>query len=263
MCVSFWAVLLPTHMLREAQPSNAARRLPRLLLLLLCGGARSQLLSAAAVQPLLADVRRLGGYVNPRVRLTNASEPSGWGWHASVAEDLGADELVFSVPDEFLLTPSMWPRSRPPDYKLDESERLGLVLLQERRLGAESLWRHYLALLPGSFDTPYYFTDDELGALGGFARRLFSRDALSHARRLRSMGAAARAAGLRAAPSEMEWALSVVRSRAFLVRNTEGHRLDGTPFLAPVVDLLNHAPAAASRVAWSLGVRARAAHVAQ
>jgi N-lysine methyltransferase SETD6 len=85
---------------------------------------------------------------------------------------LEANEALFRIPYSLILCSftSSCPQTLLHPLQLDNKRRTHwfkqiLVLLYERALGAESKWAPYVAILPQEFDTPIFWTADELAEL--------------------------------------------------------------------------------------------------
>ncbi|PHH73734.1 hypothetical protein CDD80_3612 [Ophiocordyceps camponoti-rufipedis] len=94
--------------------------------------------------------------------------------------DIPADSLLFSIPRKAILSvetselrqrlPELF---EPSEDDGDEDEEQGLsswsamilVLIYEHLLDQDSSWKPYLSILPETFDTPMFWTDDEITEL--------------------------------------------------------------------------------------------------
>lgn len=93
------------------------------------------------------------------------------------SRDIAADAVLFTVPRQSVVgvdTSAL--RSQLPhlfesrgdaddEQALDLWSALILVLMHEHLLGASSAWQPYLDVLPEAFDTPMFWSDDELREL--------------------------------------------------------------------------------------------------
>ena len=160
--------------------------------------------------------------------------------------DIPRGTELLRVPYSLLLTANDVP---PAFDDLGQTNRLAVALLTERR--QPSRWALPLSMLPETFDTPLYYTPDQLAWLQGSPLVAWaSSRALGIERGFRSVqsrwattvaavgsGGAVEDAGARL--EELRWALSVAWSRSFMVQLRPGAAK--TASLVPVGDLINHA----------------------
>ncbi|KAK0337588.1 Ribosomal lysine N-methyltransferase 4 [Friedmanniomyces endolithicus] len=85
-------------------------------------------------------------------------------------EDIAEDEELFAVPRSSILTISTSNLPAEVKTQLDEPW-LGLIaaMVYEYQRSSESMWEPYFAVLPVDFDTPMFWSDDELNQLRGSA----------------------------------------------------------------------------------------------
>ncbi|KAF4589665.1 SET domain protein [Ophiocordyceps camponoti-floridani] len=95
--------------------------------------------------------------------------------------DIPADTLLFRIPRKAILSvetselkrllPGLLEPSEDDEDEDEEEQGLSswsatiLVLMYEHFLGEESSWKPYLSILPETFDTPMFWTDDEITEL--------------------------------------------------------------------------------------------------
>lgn len=90
------------------------------------------------------------------------------------ASDISEDEVLFNIPRSTVLSTanSELPEKCPSAFtKLDPWNSLILVMMYENALDSTSTWHPYFEILPRSFDTLMYWSDDELVQLQGSAVR--------------------------------------------------------------------------------------------
>ena len=84
-------------------------------------------------------------------------------------QDIEADEELFALPLNLVLTPSTSSLDDDCKHEMSESgtnwSRLIVALIHERMQGEASIWADYLRLLPTSFDTLMFWNDAELAQL--------------------------------------------------------------------------------------------------
>jgi len=205
----------------------------------------SQLVDAAATQPLFRWLTSSGADVSGVSINVDVVGNSGWGLAA--VRDTAEGDLLVALPhsctlsyDTATLAPSL---RRLLDQVPAElwAARLGLVVLDHRAKGSDSLYAPYVSLLPSRFDgVPIFFSREAVDALQyppvseQVKRR--SRFLLSFARgALASDTDALAFGGARVDADAMGWALSAVSSRAFRLRGpTEAASM------LPLIDLCNH-----------------------
>ncbi|KAG6300529.1 hypothetical protein E4U45_003840 [Claviceps purpurea] len=96
--------------------------------------------------------------------------------------DIPADTTLFTIPRSAIITPdtSMIKQhlnrstyeshgDQDDQQALDSWSFLILTLMHEYFQGNDSLWKNYLDILPDAFDTPMFWTDQELAQLQGSA----------------------------------------------------------------------------------------------
>ncbi|KAG6306289.1 hypothetical protein E4U22_004524 [Claviceps purpurea] len=96
--------------------------------------------------------------------------------------DIPADTTLFTIPRSAIITPdtsmikehlnrSTYESHGDQDDQqaLDSWSFLILTLMHEYLQGNDSLWKNYLDILPDAFDTPMFWTDQELAQLQGSA----------------------------------------------------------------------------------------------
>ena len=108
-----------------------------------------------------------GVTISPKIELADLrSRAAGRGVLA--ADDIAEDEELFSIPRAAILTNEG--SSLPAAARLqDPWLSLILAMIYEYQAGDQSTWKPYLDLLPTSFDTPMFWTDQELRHLEGSA----------------------------------------------------------------------------------------------
>ncbi len=134
-------------------------------------------------------------------------------------ETLSAGTRVLAVPAPLALqVTTEQPAPKWADKELWRSStwyvRLALRLLHEKSQGAASELAPWVEQLPKSFDTPFFWTDDELAAL---RYRPLQDSVEKQKKEWAAVALKVRQQGGGAAPSDEQlfWALSCVRSRAF------------------------------------------------
>jgi hypothetical protein len=122
-----------------------------------------------------------------------------------------------------------------------------MVVMREKELGKKSKWWPYFQILPKQYTTAPWFSDQQLGLLGGtFASTVAQEELSSYAKLIQTV----RNIKPEYSADEVKWALATVSSRAFRVGKSKLKNMDGIPFLAPGADLINHNPKA--QVGWKL-----------
>ncbi|KAK1005481.1 Ribosomal lysine N-methyltransferase 4 [Friedmanniomyces endolithicus] len=84
--------------------------------------------------------------------------------------DIAEDEELFAVPRSSILTIAT--SNLPAEVKTQlDDPWLGLIaaMVYEYQRGSESMWERYFAVLPLEFDTPLFWSNDELNCLRGSA----------------------------------------------------------------------------------------------
>lgn len=129
-----------------------------------------------------------------------------------------------------------------------QDELLALVLMAERRAGRHSYWWPYLKVMPGEYDTPLYWGEEErrylagtnVGLLTAIMERRIAQDWKDlHAGLVEKYPDVLGGLTLQ----DYTWALSTIWSRAVGVERGEGRRY--LRCLAPALDMCNHHPSAA------------------
>lgn len=129
-----------------------------------------------------------------------------------------------------------------------QDELLALVLMAERRAGRDSFWWPYLKVMPGEYDTPLYWGEEERRYLAGtnvglltviMERRIAQDWKENHAGLVQKYPDVLGGLTLQ----DYIWALSTIWSRAVGVERGVGHRY--LRCLAPALDMCNHHPSAA------------------
>lgn len=140
------------------------------------------------------------------------------------------------------------------DGTLDERLAVMVFLMIERRRGEESVWKNYIDSLPRSYDTPLYFTDEELerelkgtnvyGAVQAQAQSLKKVFELKVKPAMGALIQADNAAGgnlhAQAPPGfdEFKWAYATFWSRVLAIPVGDGTR--ELESIVPGIDMVNH-----------------------
>ncbi|KAF2157962.1 SET domain-containing protein [Myriangium duriaei CBS 260.36] len=109
-------------------------------------------------------------FLNPKIRLADFRH-EGRGRGVVAVQDLHQDEELFSISRSRILnteTSSLAqdPRGQELITKLDDQWlSLIMVMIHEYLLGSESPWKAYFDVLPSTFDTLMFWTDNELAEL--------------------------------------------------------------------------------------------------
>ena len=185
--------------------------------------------------------------------LINESEGCGLVAHEAVA----AGDAVLRVPLAACLHVDALERSvlrevaaAEPQLLEEEAqdELLALMLMAERRAAHESFWWPYLQSMPGEYDTPLYWSEEERKHLAGtnvgllttiMARRIAQDWQELHASLVQRHADVLGGLTLQ----DYTWALSTIWSRAVGVDRGDRHRY--LRCLAPTLDMCNHHPQAA------------------
>ncbi|CAG9460311.1 unnamed protein product [Pedinophyceae sp. YPF-701] len=226
----------------------------------------------AEVEAILAWVRDHGGDVS-KVEISAAAE------RTLVAQQrIAPGECSLTVPQHLILHaglaqddvdygPDFRALAREEGASLDARFLLSLLLLVERCRGAESFWAPYVAVLPRTYEDPWWWDDDTLELISG--TRL-GRAVVAQGENVKTVGRlAARLVQLRSERTgdgggciaeatitgergwgltelAAKWARSSVWSRAFNVHELGDH--GKTICLVPVIDMLDHNPG--HQAAW-------------
>ncbi|KAJ4989442.1 set domain protein [Stagonosporopsis vannaccii] len=140
-------------------------------------------------------------------------------------------------------------RGRIPDHILTY-----LLLIEQRIIGKESPWYHYIACLPGpeSMTTPLWFDEEDVAFLTGtsLAPALQEREA-DYRRQWEDAVSVLKEVGVAWADQvdfeSLLWAATIFTSRAFISTHILPE-IETIPILFPVVDILNHSVTA--KVEW-------------
>ncbi|KAF2178310.1 SET domain-containing protein [Zopfia rhizophila CBS 207.26] len=193
-----------------------------------------------------------GGCVHPHVQLVHDDSR---GFHVRATRTLDSPTAVVSCPLKLTLSHLNLDPNQTAVKHIDSPLQkclqtipshvlANLLLIEQRALGEASPWFPYIACLPETFNTPLYFSVDDIKCLDG--TNLIQ--AVSDRRELwiqewTDAYTALEKAGLNDFPCDSlsyKWAATVMTSRAFI---SAGVFPDMPPFsiLFPVVDSLNHA----------------------
>ena len=116
-------------------------------------------------------LKQSGTNINPKVELADLQDRSA-GRGVLAKEDIAEDEELFSIPRTSILTVdnSSLPEQVRKDVKLhDPWLSLILAMIYEYQLGSASRWEAYFDVLPETFDTLMFWSDEELKELQGSA----------------------------------------------------------------------------------------------
>jgi hypothetical protein len=104
-------------------------------------------------------------YSRPRLEVREAF---GMGLGTFATEDLNPEDIYMFLPWKCVMTDDKARKELGTVAQgLDDFHALLLYLLREKQKGEKSFFWPYLAVLPPAFDTPYYWSDQELGLLNG------------------------------------------------------------------------------------------------
>ena len=114
-------------------------------------------------------LKQNGTNISPKIEIMDFRH-RGAGRGVVAKAEIVEDEELFSVPNKAILTSetSSLPSS-VKDLLSDPWLSLILAMIHEYQLGSHSKWKAYSDLLPTSFDTLMYWTEDELKLLEGSA----------------------------------------------------------------------------------------------
>ncbi|KAK9319996.1 hypothetical protein V1517DRAFT_330772 [Lipomyces orientalis] len=190
-----------------------------------------------------------GGYCSPSLIITK-SETSGSTAHAKTAIE-GPNARLLSCPTSLIIdydkaAAHIWEDPHACPFLRSPEIAIRLFLCNQRILGRDSPWAAYIKLLPTEFDTPLYYSHDELEMLRG--TNVFGEVELR-----RHAWVEEWKRGVMHLPSKFNktlfswelylWACTVLSSRSFpssIVFGTS--EVDSYPVLVPLVDSLNHKP---------------------
>ncbi|CAJ0766492.1 8690_t:CDS:2, partial [Entrophospora sp. SA101] len=113
-----------------------------------------------------------GGIISPKIAFKDYSnENAGRGMMA--VEEIGSDEVLFEIPRSILLSPktSLLKNEVSTEeykklYKINHWFPLILCMMYESQK-ENSLWKPYFDILPKQFETPMFWTEEELTELQG------------------------------------------------------------------------------------------------
>ncbi|KAH9256957.1 hypothetical protein BASA81_004778 [Batrachochytrium salamandrivorans] len=128
--------------------------------------------------------------------------------------------VLLSIPTALTLHPDSVPEYKPLTVELDPQRVLVLTLVLERQKGNESFWFPYLNQLPAQYNTPEYWSSEELSELQSPP---LEEHFASELEWWHTFHSEAEAALGRPIPfAEYAWATSTVQARIFGVSDTLG-----------------------------------------
>ncbi|TGZ78704.1 SET domain-containing protein [Ascodesmis nigricans] len=203
-----------------------------------------------------------GGYIHPNLRFS----------HASTAGDASGSSLITTTdidPDTELLRCPHVCNISVEKARAGFSEKfsdavpphalLCFFVAKQKLLGKESFWEPYIRVLPKTFDTLLYFSDEDFQFLQGcnLSRQHAEERREEWQAEWKTALKALEAAGEDPAPYTWDlilWSATVLTTRSFLgslLRPTTSSPkpTDSHPVLFPLVDSLNHRPL--TPITWS------------
>lgn len=119
----------------------------------------------------LAWLEHRGATISPSIRITDY-RTEGRGRGVAATKDIAEDETLFTIPRSATLLPSTSAIDKDLLEQLVDSEgqqdpwlSLILAMCAEHMLGQSSTWSPYLDILPTAFDTPIFWSSEELDEL--------------------------------------------------------------------------------------------------
>ncbi|BBN19866.1 hypothetical protein MPTK1_8g14370 [Marchantia polymorpha subsp. ruderalis] len=221
-----------------------------------CHGAR-----ALQTPDLRQWVEKHGGYVSPGIELSQDGQ-SGLGLLAS--QWIPRGQTLIRLPSRLQLGMRSGDANCPADETLQTianrvpeelwSLKLGLKLLNEKAK-ENSFWWPYISLLPQRFQTPIFFSGEEIASL---QYPPLIHQVKKRCQVLYQISSKDIPAVLETCPAEkhpfggqqvdggaLGWAMSAVSSRAFRLQNSAG---DSERVLLPLIDMCNHSFSPNSRL---------------
>ncbi|KAJ8030597.1 SET domain-containing protein 4 [Holothuria leucospilota] len=170
-------------------------------------------------------------------------------------------DVIISIPKKLLITTQVALESELKDVivrfpkKLTARLIICAFLIIEKMKGSSSFWAPYIRCLPESFDTPAYFTEEELSLLPDSLQVKSKEQRVKIQQEFRKLKQFFRFAkefnickGEELSLSFFKWAWFVVNTRSLYMEESysAGRYLDPSEkdvyVLAPFLDLLNHSP---------------------
>ncbi|KAJ0987236.1 hypothetical protein J5N97_005592 [Dioscorea zingiberensis] len=217
-------------------------------------GCRTMTCSASRIAPqppdLIRWVRREGGFVNPKLKI---SDSGAHGLCVVAAEDIPEGSDLISLPSHLPLRFKKSPESDGDSALMEIALRvpeelwamkLGLRLLQERA-AVGSFWWPYISNLPETFSLPIFFSGEDIKNIQ-YAPLIHQVN--KRCRFLLEFEKAVKLilenltlkdhpfGGQDVNSSSLGWAMASVSSRAFRLHGTHSD----TPMLLPLIDMCNH-----------------------
>lgn len=216
-----------------------------------------------------------GGIFHPNITLRKYEfrngqlvEPEGcFGTCVQSTGFVASGEIMFDIPGGMLITPlpgrSM--RHRPKDFDNYEILALKLISELESSSGGRNNLQPYFDVLPTSFFNVLRFQATHWRALSGNDAEVIAKNLVTKFQDFSHRVTKNREQLLNYFPydlqgtrnvfsqSNLQWAMSIVWSRAFVVNDvvptsTSEHPLIGLPVLAPGIDFMNHRDSAATEM---------------
>ncbi|KAK9245880.1 hypothetical protein V1506DRAFT_536908 [Lipomyces tetrasporus] len=208
-----------------------------------------ELRSSNEYDELIRWAESQGGYCSPSLVITK-SETSGSTAYAKT-EIAGPNTRLLSCPTSLIIdydkaAAHIWGDPHACPFLRSPQIAIRLFLCNQRILGCDSPWAAYIKLLPTEFDTPLYYSHDEMEMLRG--TNVFGEVELR-----RHAWVEEWKRGVMYLPSKFNktlfswelylWACTVLSSRSFPSSIVFGTSKDDSyPVLVPLVDSLNHKP---------------------
>ncbi|EEB08095.1 lysine methyltransferase [Schizosaccharomyces japonicus yFS275] len=187
-----------------------------------------------------------GCYLHPGIQFQRSDNVEGT-FIAIASKDIDGDQVLISCPESYIITLQKAKNELcrlSPKFADEKMHTIVCTFFALERLkGEKSQWAKYIEYLPKTFDTPLYFTDDELKSLEhtnifygcNDRKRIWKEEHATAAKLLDN-------------PDNFSWnmylwAATVFSSRCFSSALLgEEDTDDAAPILIPLVDSLNHKP---------------------
>lgn len=152
--------------------------------------------------------------------------------------------VMLTVPEDLTLASPVHAEER-----LDANGMVQLTLLDERAKGSTSKWGPYISMLPSEVAPVFSMTEEDMQVLNGTQTwttfQKFAGAMHGQTRDLCAYGRTRQAAAHQMPPSAFQlracqWAVSMMKSRAFSVRSSSMQDA-ARPAFIPVIDMMNHA----------------------
>ena len=187
---------------------------------------------------ILTWINKHGGRVE-NVNVEKMKDYEGYGVHA--AREIEAGEKTISIPWKLTMnceSVQKTPLGKAIDSSMPEDEILALHLMFEKTRRSESFWYLFIQSLPETFNTPLFWSMDELNELKGtnvFELTKMMKKQLHHDYETMHLPLMESHPDLFPQPLPFDlylWAMSIIWSRAFGVGKAK--------VLCPVMDMFNH-----------------------